>query len=323
MGRYQVSGVALSSDAELPELPEAPEGGDAWVSAVEVLLEGGAAGATSSLSWFREATFPDGEVWLRCARTPSGYLLEFAGLASFLVSADGRRIVRCNGQPSLPAQTIRHLVIDQVLPHAMSLFGRQSLHATAVLTAAGVCAFMGPAGAGKSTLAASFEQAGYRVFCDDCLSLDEGVRLSVWPGYPGVRLWEDSLRAVGRAPEASAPVAHYAPKYRPSGRIGQPNFPAGPVPLARLYRLEREPAGNPKRRGAPVRIEPMREREAFMELVSSSFLLDTTDQAALKANFETVKRVLAEVGVRRLRMPNGFEHLPAVRRAILADLTKG
>ncbi len=323
MGRYQVSGVVLSSDAELPELSEAPEGGGAWRPSVEVLLKGAAAGATSSLSWFREATFPDGEVWLRCARAPSGYLLEFPGLASFLVSADGRRIARCNGQPDLPAQTIRHLVIDQVLPHAINLFGRQSLHATAVLTAAGVCAFMGPAGAGKSTLAASFEQAGYRVFCDDCLSLDESAQLSVWPGYPGVRLWEDALRAVGRAPEASAPVAHYAPKYRSSGRLGQPSFPTDPAPLARLYRLEREPAGNLKRPGAPVRIEPMNKRDAFMELVASSYVLDTTDAAALKANFETVKRVLAEVGVRRLRMPHGFEHLPAVRRAVLADLTKG
>ena len=70
---------------------------------------------------------------------------------------------------------------------------------------------------------------------------------------------------------------------------------------------------------SPV-IEPIEPREAFIELFSSSFLLDFTDSEMLTRNFQLMEKVAATVPVRRLKVPNDLTALDAVREAVLADL---
>ena len=72
---------------------------------------------------------------------------------------------------------------------ALSLRGFAVLHASAVVTPFGACAFAATSGTGKSTLAASFQNAGYPTLTDDCL-LHRVPRDAIYgvPSYPSVRL---------------------------------------------------------------------------------------------------------------------------------------
>ena len=77
------------------------------------------------------------------------------------------------------------------------MHGRKALHASAVLTPAGVCAFAGPAGMGKSTLAvhlaAWLHDLGHRVVLADC---DTQASSSEWAAEARQRL--DALRRLNR-----------------------------------------------------------------------------------------------------------------------------
>ncbi len=318
--QYQVYGLTLSSDTPLPELTPAAYSEPPTKADVRVQLSGRRKKFPTPSHWFISWALPTGELWLSCARCPGGYLLRFPELADFSVDVEGREIV-CFAGPETSPDTLRHLLLDQVLPLVLNLQGREALHATAVLTPRGVCAFTGPTGTGKSTLAASFLFAGYPVLSDDCLVLEENRELILaTPAYPGLRLWEDALEVLCEDTSHSFPVAHYTSKRRlaPKDHLG--DFPTGPHPVVRIYCLGR-PAETEEGGGlADPFVEHLSCREGFMELVVHIFRLDITDRRMLIRQFGFLERVVSRVPVRRFHLLNDFSSLPTAREAILADL---
>jgi len=265
-------------------------------------------------------TLEDRRPWLSCGRLRDGYLLRFFRLADFRISADGGEIACIRRAARTSLNTIRHLLLDQVLPMVLNLRGREALHATAVIVdGATAIAFLGPAGAGKSTLAASFMLAGCGALGDDCLALDAGARIRAIPAYPGFRLWTDSADALNADASGAIPVAGYTSKVRMLARECAASFPRRPIPLSALYRLTRVR----NYRGLPLRtplIERLKPRDAMIELVSSSFPLDIADSAMLARHFQVMQRVAREVPFSRVMVPDEFGALPSVRDAILTDL---
>ena len=316
---YLVCGLTVASEIPIPELPKA--GGAAHAGVADVRVRMGEPGASHDQipRWFMSLTRPTGEQWLACAKEPGGYRLRFPQLADFLVSADGREIV-CEAMPGIPLVTTRHLLLDQVIPLVLNLRGHEALHATAVLTPDGMCAFIGPTGAGKSTLAASFLFSGCPVLSDDCLVLEDshGAILAT-PAYPGIRLWDDALVALGDDAPPLQPVAHYSLKRR-VGTGGKGTFPLTREPLARIYDLGQPYESIDRRRNGQAPIEGMTLRDQFMTLVASLFRLDISDRSMLARQFDFAEKVVSRVPIRRLHLPLGFSSLPAVREAILADL---
>ncbi|TYO89647.1 hypothetical protein [Oceanicella actignis] len=85
--------------------------------------------------------------------------------------------------------------------------GGLPLHAAAVALPRGAALLLGPAGAGKSTLAAALGGMGFAMLADDLTALDDrapGGPL-VQPAIGTVKLWPDSARALG-GPGARVPV---------------------------------------------------------------------------------------------------------------------
>jgi len=264
------------------------------------------------MSW----TLPTGELWLRCAKHDRGYLLRFSDLADFSVDSEGREIIY-SAKAETPLETLRHLLLDQVLPLVLNLKGREALHATTILTPRGACAFIGPAGAGKSTLAASFLRAGYPVLSDDCLVLRKNCEhILVAPAYPGLRLWPDTFEALRNVTDRSRLVAHYSSKQRLLPAQTPKDLASGSHPLIRIYSLAREAV---EVLAEPL-IERLTERDGFMELVPSAFRLDITDRTMLARQFSFLEQIVSRVSVRRLHIPNTFASLPAVREPIIKDL---
>jgi len=277
----------------------------------------------SPTAWMVTMKLPTGVPWFSYAKDRQGYLLRFYNLADFFVTSNGREIL-CGAEPDLPPSALHHLLLNQVLPLVLSLHGREALHATAVLTPSGVCAFVGPTGAGKSTLAASFLVAGYPVLSDDCLVLRENQELLLAiPAYPGLRLWEDSLEALPPGFYQSQPLTHKDQKHRVLGKNRQATFPTNPQPLVRIYLLPPPPDVEDKTDEIMPCIESITHRESFLDLLSSLFPLDITDKSLLARQFNFLGRVMSLVPIRRLRIPHNFSALPVAREAILADIQTG
>ncbi len=267
--------------------------------------------------WYLRSRPPGGRIWLRSGKTAGGYVLSFPHLADFIVDGSGSRIVCCNASSDATIKTIRHLLIDQVLPLIVNLRGREAIHATAVATRNGICAFTGLAGSGKSTLAASFVLSGYPLVCDDCLALVEGKTIMAIPGYPGLRLWDDSIRGVGAGSRNLKPVAHYTGKSRWATDTRRADFCSKRRRLARIYLLKR---ARSSKRSTRVLIEDLAPGDALMGLVKAAYRFDITDAAMLKRQFQFLSRVAGRVPVKRLVVPDDFSALGEVRQAVLRDL---
>src|SRR5215469_6452382 len=152
---YRVSGLNILSDTPLPELePRTVEPRDS--EALLVRLSGRATKSASPRAhWFLNQNLDDGEPWMARAKNHQGYLLRYNGLADFWVDRKGRQVTCCARTAAVSDLTIRALLLDQVLPLVLALRGKYALHAAAVLTERGACAFSGYSGSGKSTIAAS------------------------------------------------------------------------------------------------------------------------------------------------------------------------
>ena len=161
---YRVYGLSLASDLPLPELQPTDD------PATIVFALG--QGDVNRDGWrslpVRQAT--DGSPWLALGVRDGAYLLGFAGGVDFVVTSDGR--IETYARPGTPMHTVRHLLIDQVLPQWLSHTGRLVLHASAVQAPYGAVAFLGRTGTGKSTLAASFAASGSPLLADDAVVVE-------------------------------------------------------------------------------------------------------------------------------------------------------
>jgi hypothetical protein len=283
-------------------------------------------------AWLNYWYTPDGSVWLAFARLGDDYLLRFPALVDYVVSDDARAI-SCYPQQDVPLETVRHLLLNQVIPLALSHLGKLILHASACLTEQGAIAFVGSTGAGKSTLATSFGLRGLPVLTDDCLRIEErDEQMACYPSYPGVRLWPESVEELfDRAPAVQS-LAHYTDKKR---LVVGDRAAAGPFPLRCVYILantdetdevdetgEIDAADDAEEcdEAAQVRITRLETGRALLETIKHTFQLDNTDRVRISHSFQQYATLAKRVPFFQLAFPQRFTSLPAVNQAILEHL---
>ena len=330
MARYQVCELVVESNVFLPELTPTELGNTDC--RFEVMPAG--EGFAGELQWFHDCPSPDNETWLRFAERGEDYLLRFRDQGDFLISRDGTR-VRCRPLPGTTESTIRHLFLDQIVPLVLSRRESLVLHASAILTPAGVIAFVGKSGQGKSTLAASFGQSGSRLISDDYLVLRKTVlrktvsrKMSLpknansgltekWiaiPSYPGVRLWPETSDGIFKIPPKSAEVSQYTNKRRVSDPALVP-FAEGPSALRSLYFLDEEEEDDAYQ--AEPAISRLSPSKAFMKLVSCAFNLDIRDKTMLERQFEAIGQISTQLPCFQLDYARNFATLAGVRQLIV------
>lgn len=308
MLKYRVFGTTVASEVALADVPRSSARDRARISI--------ALGARPDAA--RGAVFHEWRIkgarrqrpWLSVARLDGGYLLRFPDYADFTVSRDGNRIV-CHPAPRLPATTLGHLLLDQVLPLALSRRGALALHASAVhVPRLGTIAFVGPTGTGKSTLAAALTMHGCAVVTDDCLVVDVASGCLAVPAYPGFRLWRDARDGLG-VEEGGTRVAHYTVKRRLLARAA--SYRAGPSPIAALFVL-----GRRRRRGLPTTSRALRSRDRLMSLASCVYIMDVEDRRQLVQMFRGLTSLVAGVPVARLHLRDGRRQARVAAGEVLA-----
>lgn len=304
---YKVCGCPFHSNIPIPELVP----GDERQPEFTFQLYAGTKDFSESCHWLNHWYALDGSIWLAFARLEAEYLLSFPTLADFVVSTDARAIC-CYPRADCPPETIRHLLLNQVIPIVLSHLGKLVLHASACATSQGAMAFMGMTGTGKSTLATSFGLRGLVVLTDDCLLVEEqdGVITTV-PSYPGLRLWPETVTALFEQEPVLQPLAHYTDKTRLL--FDQDHFD-GPFSLRAIYVLT-QPENTQNITG--VTITPLMASEALLETIKHTFQLDITDREKLGQAFRQYEWLAKSVPFFSLAFPREYAFLSGVNMAVL------
>ena len=210
--------------------------------------------------------------------------------------------------------TIRHLVLDHVLPRLVSYQGRFVLHASGVADSECTILFLGPTGAGKSTLAASFIEDGLGLLTDDCVLLQSSEDgFSAQAAYAGLRLWPDSFAGL-KPDEQPEPESHEGGWKR---RLDIESMAGGPYKVRGIFILDSPTEGSP---GGGVAVHPIEGADALMELLQHGFMLDPGDRDTIERQFLATGDVVEALPLYRLSYPRDFSRLPQVRQIIASAL---
>lgn len=200
---YSAYGLTVHSDIPLPEL--APLG---------------------------RAPGADVRVRLGRVRTPT-----FLWKGESRIRVRGAREITVEILPGADRKAVRLSILGPAFSKLLERRGLLVLHASAVRMDREAVAFLGAAGAGKSTLAAALHRRGHALVTDNQLVLRfTGDKVFAIPTFPQFKLWPDSARSLGlnidRLPWIDAVT-------RKRSLLFQKRFAEGPVRVRRIYLLSK------------------------------------------------------------------------------------
>ncbi len=315
--RYAVYGLSLCADTPIPGLflDDESDSHDIFVH-----LDGVPASADIDPQFDHVSKVVDdgGESLLRVARctNPSGLYFRYSDDTAFLITDSGSEIW-AEWRPPLTLEDTSTYLLGPMLGFVLRLRGVLNLHASVVEVDGQALGFMGAAGAGKSTLAAAFAQKGFPVLSDDILALDScNSAFFARPGYPRLRLWPDSAKALFGAANA---LPRLTPNWdkRYLALDAEPfRFTSKPRPLGAIYVLDDGAQAQP-----PSPVEPMSARDAMLALLKENaqgMLLSNADRAW---EFAQIAELVKRVPVKRLCADHKSRFPADLADAILEDFS--
>jgi hypothetical protein len=240
---------------------------------------------------------PHGEAVLRVWRLVGGdfYRFLYCNGHEFFINRRGTYIGARWPETSSLADASCY-VLGPILAFVLRLRGVVCLHASAVAVDGRAIAFVGPVGAGKSTIAAAFANQGYPVIADDIVALDErSQQFFAIPAYPRLRLRPATVKHFYGAEDALPLLAPNNPK-RAFDLLGKDHlFQPNPLPLGAIYILG-APTAIPM---APL-VDSLRPVKALVSLVTNTFMNYLLNEEQRAQEFELLSRLLASVPLRSL-----------------------
>ena len=236
--------------------------------------------------------------------------LAYSDGARFVVDADARRVWG-TFRPPLTSADLATYFLGPVLGFILRRQHVTSLHASSVEILGQAVAFSGDAGFGKSTTAAALALRGIPVLSEDISPMHETAgRFHLFPGYPRVCLWPDSVAYLLGSAEALPRLTPVWEKcFLPLDGV-RARFSREALPLGLIYLF----APRADEAGAP-RVEEMRPREALLNLVQNTYMNWLLDREQRAVEFDTLSRLVRQVPVRRI-----IPHRDASRISALCEL---
>lgn len=212
--------------------------------------------------------------------------------------------------PGAEERLIRAFLLGACMSVLLQQRGDTVIHASAVSISGHGVAFVGEKGSGKSTLAAMMNKAGHRLVSDDTVVLKNGSGcLEMIPGFPGMKLWPDSVRTVlGYDPESLPRLFAGVEKRELDSGV---NMASHPIPLERIFLIR----GGPK-----PEISRLRPQIALVTLLPHWYGARFGDVLLESLGFQThlsqCANVVRKVPVLYLNRQHSLETLPDILNLI-------
>jgi len=311
---YRYFNLLIDSNIPLPELPEKENG--AAVIRFQLL---GTMPKVKEHHWNHHWCTSDGEISISSAKIGKDYILRFPGLADFHLHREGAEL-QCYPCAGIDDVSIRHLLLDQVIPRVIGHSGSIVLHASAVEINGVAVLFLGDTGWGKSTLATSFLMNGHTILTDDCLLIkQENGNVTGMFSYVGARLMDDSIKAIVGEKFKLNKMAHYSTKKR---LILHADFTNknDEIPIAALFLLT---SPEHAAKTGTILIEKINGAQIATEIIKHSFILDVFDKGKIAEKFSKTGGIAASgFPMYRLIYPRNYALLDQVR-AVVEDVVIG
>jgi len=239
------------------------------------------------------------------------FRFSYADQTEFLVDQAGTEIWAKWAEPLTIEDTATYL-LGPVMGFVMLLRGIVCLHASAIAVDDKAIALLGPAGSGKSTTAAAFADRGYSVLAEDVVTLDDrGDEFLVRPGYPCIRLWPASVKALYGS-ESHLPKL--TPNWDKCYLDLTERFHTEPLPLAAIYHL-----GERRHDTKAPFVESLGRSEGLLSLIANTYATKLMDKQMRAREFELLTRVLNNVALRRVTPHADPARIPELCDRILND----
>ncbi|HXV32461.1 MAG TPA: hypothetical protein VD769_00520 [Gaiellaceae bacterium] len=247
---------------------------------------------------------PDRRLWARLYADGPRYRLWVEGYGTFAVDPQAPSV----GLPAGEAEEVRREERLWGIPAMLCFLARGDLplHAASVDVGGEAVLLAAPGTFGKTTLAAGFDAAGYRVLAEDVSCIRFSPDPEVVPGPAMLRIRRDvagGLELPGaRAVAESDDRIHFSLDPERRGDTSS-------VPLRAIVLLRRGEDG--------IALEPVPAADALRDLWPLSFRLPTAEDGA--RCFDGLARLAAGVPIRNLVRPLRLDELPRVVERIVAD----
>lgn len=249
---------------------------------------------------------------------PSGYdkiicstndiLYFFDGLPLFQVKNGSE--INVNKEAEVNA-FLRFLILGQGFGTLSMQRGNLVLHSSAIKVGDGAVAFTGWCGSGKSTIATAMNRKGYPFITDDILRIKFDTKLDlpiVFPSFPHVRLWDDSLKFLAENPRLHEKIHPEVEKYSYKVNTG---FFLDHIPLTTVFIIENSDK---------YEIEPLKPQDALIELIKNSYAQNLFSNIDKSENFIQCANLVSKVSVKRLKIVQSFESMEKLLHIIETDI---
>jgi hypothetical protein len=319
MMRHSIYGLSIKSDLPLPGVPESPSAEEPDVHVILGRLPHGMSGTDAHTCVFpKSGVRVDAErpaLKVRRFLESGDFWLTYEDGAEFVVDRFGIQVWACWPE-SLTLDDVCTYLLGPVIGFVLRLRGVTCLHASAVEVDGQGLAILGPPGAGKSTLAAGFANAGFAVLSDDVAPvLNRRGGFAVQPGYPRLRLWPDSVQALYGSVDLLPRITPTWDKRHLDLTDCRYRFLDRPAPLSAVYVLDE------RTDGAPV-IEAMRPRDAVLALVANTYANYLLDADMRAQEFGELQTLATLVPLRRVQPASDISLTPELCNAIVRDLSQ-
>ena len=290
---YKAYGLTIASDLEIPELQTTRQC-DTDVRICFNKID------------FNFSKMIKNRIW-HCE--PNNYYLNVKRIGSFHVQKG--TIISIDSQPQTPKEDIRFVLLGSVMAALLQQRKYLTLHAGAVQTPQGAILFTGPSGYGKSTLTQAFANKGFSVISDDVVALNTSQqKISVLPSFPKLRLWEDSLRQVGKNTNSYQRSRVGVDKYI----VPVQNFCAEANPLQKIYILD-------VHSDISVKIEPLTTSQKIKYLLKNTYRIKyLTGLGLLPHHNQQMIALASQIPMARILRPVHIFKLQALTTLISEDL---
>jgi hypothetical protein len=259
----------------------------------------------------------DGRPLLTVERLGRGrsFRFRYADGIEFVLDAGGREI-RATWPAPWTIDDVATYLLGPVFAFALRLRGVTCLHASAVAIADRAIAFIGPAGAGKSTVAAAFARRGCPGISDDVAALGwDGDAAVVHPGPARIRLWPESVLALYGSTDALPRLTPTWDKRFVDLTANGYRLHDRALPLVAIYVLDERESSD-----RVPRLEHLSPAAALMALVANTQANHLLDTGMRALEFQSLGRLVASVGVRRIVPHEDVARLPALCDLVVDDV---
>ncbi len=288
--RYAAFGLGIDSEVLLPEMAKSEQPADIRIRLAEV-----------------EAPPANHDVQHWSQVVDSAVYLYWEGVGKFLIR-EGTDVV-VDPDPKVPMERLRLFLLGPTMGVLLHQRGLLVLHASAVSINGGAVAFMGGKRWGKSTIAATLHDRGHELAADDLLAVDPTRNEpTIMPGFPQLKLWPDSLNAIGQDP---ANLRKLHPVLEKREYPVTTRFSSSALALKSIYVLDE---------GTEPAVEALEAPAALQQLIShwycARFSYETLQALGTESHFLHSAQIIRQTPVYVLRQPRSLSALPDVARVV-------